>query len=373
MKATVIPFNGSDADVESLKRAAGILEGGGLVAFPTETVYGIACRVKREPIARLNAIKGRKAEKHYTLHLGHSDSYCQYVPKVGLRIQKLIRQAWPGPLTLVFELDPIDFSRQKDRFDADVVETLYKNGSIGLRCPDHPVASTLLRLAEGPVVAPSANLAGHPPATDANQVMAHLGDQIDLVLDGGPCQHKKSSTVAKVSAHDVTVLREGVYSRADIQTMATVRFLFVCTGNTCRSAMAEGLFRTHIAKKLGCPIDQLAPMGYKVASAGTMNISGTPASNGALTACRLKGIDIGNHASQHLTRSVVEESDLIFCMTRSHCEHVCFLSPDAEDKCLLLAKDLDIPDPIGQPQEYFNRCADIIESAVMARIGEFIL
>lgn len=373
MTANVIKIDGSEADVEHLKHAARVLEEGGLVAFPTETVYGIACRVKREALSRLNAVKGREAEKHYTLHLGRSDSYRPYVPKVGLRTEKLIRQAWPGPLTLVFELDPIDLSRQKSRFEADVAETLYKNGSIGIRCPDHAVASMLLRLADGPVVAPSANLAGQAPATDADQVVAHLGDQIDLVLDGGPCRHKKSSTVAKVSAHDVALLREGVYSQADVATMATVRFLFVCTGNTCRSAMAEGLFRAHIAKKVGCPVDQLDKMGYKVASAGTMNISGTPASNGALTACRLKGVDIGNHASQHLTRSIVEESDLIFCMTRSHCEHVCFLSPDAEEKCLLLAKDLDIPDPIGQPQEYFNRCADIIESAVKARIGEFIL
>ena len=373
MKAKVIRIDGSEADTGPLQEAARVLEAGGLVALPTETVYGIACRVSREALSRLNGVKGRDTEKHYTLHIGQGDEYRKYVPKAGLRTEKLIRKAWPGPLTLVFQLDPIDLSRQKSRLDAEVAETLYKNGSIGIRCPDHAAASMLLQLAQGPVVAPSANLAGQAPATDASQVVAALGDQIDLVLDAGPCKYKKSSTVAKVDTQGVTLLREGVYSEADLQAMAGLTFLFVCTGNTCRSAMAEGLLRAHLAKKVGCPVDGLEAMGYKVASVGTMDMAGMPASNGAMAACRSKGVDIRNHASQHLTPSIVETSDLIFCMTRSHCQHVCDLSSDAQDRCFLLAKDMEIPDPVGRPQEYFDRCADMIETAIKARLSEFML
>jgi protein-tyrosine phosphatase len=101
-----------------------------------------------------------------------------------------------------------------------------------------------------------------------------------------------------------------------------------------------------------------------------MQMAGVPASAEAVVACERKGVDIRDHASQHLTRSLIEESDFIFCMTRSHLEHVVFLNPDAGDRCSMLAKNADVPDPIGRPQEYFDSCANMIETAVKTRIRE---
>jgi protein-tyrosine-phosphatase len=203
--------------------------------------------------------------------------------------------------------------------------------------------------------------------------LAQFSGQIDLLLDGGPCKYKKSSTVVKIGKKGLEILRAGVYSREELEAMSKVKFLFVCTGNTCRSPMAKGIFSKNLAEKLQCEVDYLDKMGYKVSSAGVMNMAGQPASAEAIAACAAKRIDIKAHKSKTLTRQLVEESDFIFAMTRMHCEQVTALCHEAADKCVLLAGNKEIPDPIGQPQKVFNDCAGLIEETVRERIGELVI
>ena len=373
MHTKTVKLDATKIDSTQINKAATLVDAGGLVAFPTETVYGIACRVKSDSLARLNDIKGRESNKYYTLHIGQKSDVNKYVPTIGLRIKKLIKNAWPGPLTIVFALDRKDIDKQKKKLEKEVFEELYNNTSIGIRCPDDAVAAMLLQAIHNPVVAPSANIAGQPPAFEADEVLAQLSGQIELLLDAGACKYKKSSTVVKIGKTGLEILRPGVFSQADLETMSTVNFLFVCTGNTCRSPMAEWIFRKYLAEKLRCKVDQLHKIGYKVSSAGVMDMAGLPASAGAITACSAKGIEITAHGSKGLTKELIEQSDLIFAMERIHWERIISLVPGAADKCFLLAGDKGISDPIGHPQEFFNSCAEMIEASVKERISEFVI
>ncbi|MHC4534739.1 MAG: L-threonylcarbamoyladenylate synthase, partial [Planctomycetota bacterium] len=252
MQTKIIKLDSTNVDLSKIKEAALLVDNGGLVAFPTETVYGIACRARTDSLAKLNDIKGRDPSKYYTLHIGKKDEVTKYVPNINLRAKKLIKNIWPGPLTLVFELDCKDINKQQNMLEKELFKNLYKNNSIGIRCPDNKIAARLLQETINPVIAPSANIAGQPPAIDARQALAQLSGKIEMLIDAGTCKYKQSSAVVKIGKMSIDILRLGIYSQTQLDAMSTVKFLFVCTGNTCRSPMAEGIFRKYLAEKLQC-------------------------------------------------------------------------------------------------------------------------
>ena len=125
METKVIKLDAGNVDAAAIKEAAKVIDAGGLVAFPTETVYGIGCRVSNDSLARLTRLKGRPTDKYYTLHIANASDVLRYVPTMGLRAKKLIKNAWPGPLTIVFGLDEKDIEQQKAKFSRDVVIYAY--------------------------------------------------------------------------------------------------------------------------------------------------------------------------------------------------------------------------------------------------------
>ena len=373
METKIVKLDDTKDNSEVIKEAAGIIDSGGLVAFPTETVYGIACRVMKDSLDKLDSIKGRTPDKSYTLHIAQSSDALMYVPTMGLNARKLIQNAWPGPLTVVFELDQNILEKQKKNLATEVFEALYHKNSIGIRCPDNKIAQELIQQTVHPVVAPSANITDQSPATDAEQVITQLSGKIDLLLDAGPTKYKKSSTVAKIGKKGLEILRHGIYSQVELEVLSQVNFLFVCTGNTCRSPMAEGIFKKYLAEKLQCKVDELEKIGYKVSSAGIIGAAGFPASDEAIKACAVLGVDIGAHRNQALSKELIEKSDFIFAMEKLHWDRIVSFDPGSANRCMLLAGNKEIPDPIGHPQKYYDNCAKLITKAVKERISEFVI
>jgi len=182
---------------EHLARAAEHLREGRLVAFPTETVYGLGARADDgAALAELRRIKGRPRGKPFALLIaGPADLERCAAP--GPAARRLAELFWPGPLTLVVP-------------DGG-------GGHVGLRCPDLEAARELVRLTGAPVAAPSANPSGRPPATSAQEVLAAFDGLIAAVLDGGPARVGVASTVVRAVGEGIEVLREGTLSEAEIR------------------------------------------------------------------------------------------------------------------------------------------------------------
>lgn len=192
-----------------VRRAAHILRAGGLVAFPTETVYGLGADAANEKaVARLYAVKRRPADHPVIIHFAAAQAAFDWAREVPDAARKLAQKFWPGPLTLILKR-----SRQARDFITGAQDT------VGLRVPSHPVAQELLRLFDGAIAAPSANRFGLVSPTTAAHVRDDLGKDVDLVLEGGASDVGIESTIVDLSGATPVLLRPGHISKAEIEAL----------------------------------------------------------------------------------------------------------------------------------------------------------
>lgn len=373
MMITEILHIQSDQETEKIRRAALRLREGAIVAFPTETVYGLGAKAEQKVLARLDAVKGRETGKRYTLHIGCLDDLTRYVPRPTFQARKLMHNLWPGPVTIIFEPDNTSLKQIQDALPSETYELLYQDGTLGVRYPDNPVANAVLSAAVAPVIAPSANPASQPPAVNAEEVSAYFNGQIDMIIDApGACKYRLNSTVVRVGRRGAEVLREGVYSRKQVLEAATINILFVCTGNTCRSPMAEALGRKYFADKFNCRLDEVADFGYSIESAGVAAFEAMPASCHALEISRKRGTPLDSHRSKGLSESIIRKADLIFVMNQNHLLAVTDAVAEAESKCYMLDASGAIADPAGYDLGVYRMCAEQIERCIQERMNELL-
>lgn len=246
-----------------LNRAAEILKSGGLVAIPTETVYGLAANaLDARAVARIFAAKDRPFFDPLIVHLADVTWWPRVVSDFPPTARRLAEQFWPGPLTLVLP-------------KRDTVPDLVTSGleTVGIRVPDHPLTRELLRLTDLPLAAPSANPFGRLSPTTAEHVRQQLGERVDMILDGGPCRVGVESTILQVQDGETTLLRPGGVAIEEIE--ALIGSVRRADRPSHEQPAAPGMLDSHYAPRTPLKIVDAIPQSPPSSRTGLLLFSGS--------------------------------------------------------------------------------------------------
>jgi protein-tyrosine phosphatase len=346
-----------------IAHAADLLRKGGVVVLPTETVYGAAgLLTQKKAHDRLDSLRADQ-HKPFTVHLAAPADAAQFVGPFSELAQRMIRKLWPGPVSLVFSVPEQRRAQVAKELKIDQRD-LYADSKITLRCPDHIVTTDIIGKVDGPVAL---------TLVDSSDNWSKLNGKVDLVFDAGPSRFSKPSTIVELLDDEhYKIVREGVYDKRIIERLMRTTILFICSGNTCRSPMAEVLARKAIGEKLGVGPQDLESKGISVISAGSFATPGARAAPPAIEVIAELGGDLSKHRSRALSVELIHQADQIYTMSRSHAASVASLAPSAAEKTSPLDPDGDIEDPIGGDIALYQTTAkhlqELIEKRVVAKV-----
>lgn len=351
MKPTVIRFNPKDPDLKAIREVAQYARVGQIIAFPTETVYGIGVPASKEQaLEKLYQIKGRDRAKPMAYHIGDWEQLAFLNIRRNPSFRHLSKRFWPGPLTLVVETE--------------------RGEKIGIRYPKSLPACTLIVSSGEPFIATSANRSGEPSPKTAGEAIQALGEGIDYVIDAGPCDVGMDSTVVDVTVKPPEILREGAELEATRQAIEEIRsgkvprkrILIVCTGNSCRSPMAAGILTDELKRKR-------LEKEIEIATCGILARDGGTATTEAVLVMKNREINIEGHRTRSCRREDVLDADLILAMSQEHYDFLAGLVPQVKDKI----KVLEVKDPIGQGIPVYEEVVGTIEKKIKELWDEIVV
>lgn len=362
-----------------IQRAAEALTDHHCIVVPTDTLYGLMTRADKQGAELLDQFTGHPEintanEPRMTLHLADREQFLEHVVLQAATTRRLVDRLLPGPARLLIEQPDAQISALCESLG--ISRGLIDNGThIAIRIPDHPLCRQIIRAAAVPCVARRLGAAiwsiGDNPGTNLTSIpenWSSIEDQTlvpSIILDDGSTLHEKGSTTVTLSLNGkIEVSAYGAMSEREVLSNLERTVLFVCTGNTCRSPMAEAIARDMLDKQ------DHEGITTHFASAGVAAGNGMPATREALDALGSMGITLEDHQSRMLTLDMIDHAEVIYTMTPSHAQAIMTMAPNSVHKVFVLDEHESVPDPIGQSAQMYQHTADRLRELIARRLEE---
>jgi L-threonylcarbamoyladenylate synthase len=351
-------------DRKIVKRAIKVLQEGGIIVYPTNTLYGLGVDVfNQKALDRLFVLKQRGPRQPVSLLVASLEQLRSLYATVSAEQYRQLLRLLPGKYTFLLKSR---FKENMPYLSSGQRDSDGEGPKAGFRIAECDLCRQLVIGLGDPITSTSANISGKPNAKTVQDIIAQFGDRLDLILDAGPTPDLRGSTIIDLTKNPYLVVREGAVTLAELRRKWTdvpfrkrkekFRVTFVCSGNICRSAMAEGILREILSKTRFKNV-------VEVESAGTLPGASGPAHPLTLKTLNAHGIDMYHHQARAINAQIVEESDLLICMAVNHYEYLRAHFPQHKEKIVLLKEwhrrsklsNPSIADPIGHDEAFYEQ------------------
>ncbi|MCE9568201.1 MAG: Sua5/YciO/YrdC/YwlC family protein [Planctomycetes bacterium] len=359
---TVLDWSPTVDPSELLRVTREAIAAGAVVVLPGDCGYvALVNPTSSHAVERLAALKAGGGAPPAILAWGADDP-----AGLGLRVstigRRLTFRAWPGPIVVAVAGEP-DWPSE---WPTTVRAALTANGPVRFRCPEHPLCETIIPALDIPVLIVDTFL------STVEAVLDTLNDPDALAVSVGELPPEGKPTLVTLRGASYEVTEPGLFPAEELEKFAAKLVLFVCTGNTCRSPLAEALAKKLLADRLGCSPDELPTRGLWMLSAGVAAQAGDPAAEDSITVAEEFGASLGNHEGRVVNPELLAAADEVITMTRAHAQALVARYPGVGPTPRLLCGNTDLDDPIGAGLVVYRACARTIVTHLERLLPEWI-